>query len=60
MHKLDEIVFLSALAQARRMLVIYREEFSAVIRRHGLPGLLESLSARIGKLPATAPPATKC
>ncbi len=42
------------------MLVIYREEFSAVIRRHGLPGLLETLSARIGKLPATAPPATKC
>ncbi len=41
------------------MLVTYREEFSAVIRRHGVPGLLETLRARVGKLPATAPPGTK-
>lgn len=36
------------------MLVTHREEFSAVIRRHGLTGLLETLRARVGKLPATA------
>ena len=41
------------------MLVTYREEFSAVIRRHGLPGLLETLRARVEKLPATGSPATK-
>lgn len=35
------------------MLVTHRQEFSAVIRRHGLTGLLETLRARIDKLPAT-------
>ena len=36
------------------MLVTYRDEFGAVIQRHGLTGLLETLRARTGKLPATA------
>lgn len=35
------------------MLVTHRDEFGAVVQRHGLTGLLETLKARIGKLPAT-------
>jgi len=36
------------------MLVTHRDEFGAVIQRHGVTGLIETLRARIGKLPATA------
>ncbi len=55
----NQLRIIDVIVEGVSMLVTYREEFSAVIRRHGLPGLLETLRARIGKLPATPPPGTK-
>ena len=55
----NRLRIIDVMVEGISMLVTHREEFSAVIRRHGLPGLLETLRARVGKLPATASPGTK-
>ena len=55
----NRLRIIDVMVEGISMLVTHREEFSAVIRRHGVPGLLETLRARVGKLPATASPATK-
>ncbi len=50
----NRLRIIDVMVEGVSMLVTHREEFAAVIRRHGLSGLLETLRARTGKLPATA------
>jgi phospholipid transport system substrate-binding protein len=50
----NRLRIIDVMVEGISMLVTHRQEFASVIRRHGLTGLLETLRARIGKLPATA------
>ena len=50
----NRLRIIDVMVEGISMLVTHRQEFAAVIRRHGLAGLLETLRARTGTLPATA------
>lgn len=50
----NRLRIIDVMVEGISMLITHRDEFGAVIQRHGLDGLLETLKARTGKLPATA------
>ncbi len=50
----NRLRIIDVMVEGISMLITHRDEFGAVIQRHGLNGLLETLKARTGKLPATA------
>jgi phospholipid transport system substrate-binding protein len=49
-----QLRIIDVMVEGISMLVTHRQEFAAVIQRHGLTGLLSTLRARVGKLPVTA------
>ena len=50
----DGMRIIDILVEGISMAVTQRDQFSAVVRRHGFEGLLEVLRARTDKIPATA------
>ena len=50
----DGMRIIDILVEGISMAVTQRDQFSAVVRRHGLEGLLEVMRARTDKIPATA------
>ena len=44
---------IDVMVQGVSMALTHRQEFSGLIKKNGLDGLIQLLSARVGKLPAT-------